>query len=256
MSTEGGGASAPSRESLVNEDAYLAHDGLGLYVVADGSSRGPAGEIAAQTAVSALEEYVGRAETPSAATLLRSGPSAGRALDALRFAMGKVVAAAEASQELDGMLTTVTMMLASQDRAVVCHIGDSRLYLVREGRTHQLTADHDLTIGPQRPSAETYQQIPVQSFEVRLREADCFLLCTDGAEEAIGDPSVLGLADTHPREIAAKIVASARRLNPKQDATVVVVRVLEDEAPGWLLLSEPVWPWAYGHTLYSEHATA
>jgi protein phosphatase len=248
MDTEGAGASTPST-SGPNEDAYLVHDGLGLYVVADGASGGPAGEVAARIAVSALESFVRDAGTESPAYLFDSFPSESAALDAILFAMGEVVSAAEASEVYDGMATTVTMLLAYEDKAVACHVGDSRLYLIRDCELHQLTADHDITLSPRGRSAEVYANVPIDCFGVDLREADTFLLCTDGAEEVIGDPTVLsGMWNRDLRAIASRIVAAARRVNPERDATAVVVRVLED-ADGWLMISEPTSAWVYGNTL-------
>jgi len=250
MSTEGGGASSPAQGEAKSEDAFLVHNGLGLYVVADGASEGPAGEIAAKAAVTALEVFVRRSEAPSLINIFRSSPSKATAFDAVLFALERVVIASGKSPELEGMLTTVTMLLVHRDRAVVGHVGDSRLYLLRDGILHQLTSDHPLTHTPGDHSADTYQRTPIQSFAVDPLDGDTFLLCTDGAVDVVGDATIVeSLVDCVPNVAAAKIVQAARRLHPHVDATAVVVRVLSEAEAGWLSVSEPVRPWAFGHTL-------
>lgn len=245
MATEGGGSSIPSYGARHNEDAYLVQDGLGLYVVADGASDGPAGEVAARIAVEALEEFVRLAERPSLSFIFRSFPSKGFAFDAVSFALERVLAASEHGAELEGMRTTVTMLLVHEGRAVAAHVGDSRLYLMRDGEVYLLTEDHELTVGPQRPA----DREPIQCFALETEDADSFILCTDGVGRVMQDPRIRArVADGHPRDAAARIVAAARRTDPERDVTVVIVRFLADD-DGWLLVSEPVSPWAHGHTL-------
>lgn len=250
MSTQGSGASTPSHATPTNEDAYLAHDGLGLYVVCDGASDGPAGEVAAKTAVQALEAFVADGERQSGRELLRAFRERDTAREAIIDAMTAVVSAALAHPEIDGMSTTVTMLLAYEHRGVISHVGDSRAYLLRGGFLHLLTADHHLTVAPDRTSAAVYDDVQIDCFSLELRGGDTFLLCTDGAEDVIEDPHVLD-PDTAaaPWTLANRIVAAARRNDPSRDATVVVVRVRDEDEDGWLLHSEPVMPWEYGHAV-------
>jgi len=231
------------------------HDGLGLYVVADGASDGPAGEVASRTAIAALEEFVADVEAVKGGSFMRSFASKGTGFEALRVAMRAVIDAAEEHEELDGMATTVTMLLAHGDRAVACHVGDSRLYLVRGGILRLLTADDELAVVPAGHSADAYHRRSVQCFSMKLWEGDTFLLCTDGAEDVIEDSGIVDdVSDLMPRDIAQRIVATARRVDPDRDATVVVVRVRGDQDDGWLLVSAPVRPWAYGATADLEYA--
>ena len=65
VSTEGSGASRAGKDGIHNEDAFLVEEGLGLYVVCDGASGTPAGEVAARISVDALEQFVERAEADS-----------------------------------------------------------------------------------------------------------------------------------------------------------------------------------------------
>jgi len=62
MTTEGSGASRAGEDGIHNEDAFLVEEGLGLYLVCDGASGTPAGEVASRVAAEALEQFVGHAE--------------------------------------------------------------------------------------------------------------------------------------------------------------------------------------------------
>jgi serine/threonine protein phosphatase PrpC len=250
MSTEGGAASTPSNQSPVNEDVYLVSDGLGLYVVADGTSSTAAGEVAARIAVASLEEYIESHQPTGIGAILSTFPSRRAVHEAMRHAMARIIAASVSDDALRGMTAAVTMLLADHERAFVCHVGDSRLYLMREGELHQLTSDHELTVAVGSSSAEVYADAPVEVFSVDLLETDMFLLCTDGAEDVVEDRALMmRLGGLNPRAIATEIVVRARRAHPERDATVVVVRVLEDDDAGWMRVSKPLSPWAYGFSL-------
>ena len=254
MSTEGGAASSPSNSSPTNEDAYLVSDGLGLYVVADGASGAAAGELAARIAVTSLEEFIRGHQPTGLGAILSTFPSKRAVHDAMRHAMGRIVEASMSDDALRGMTAAVTMLLADYQKAFVCHVGDSRLHLMREGELHQLTSDHELTVAAGASSADIYADAPIEVFSVDLLETDLFLLCTDGAEDVVEDRALMRrLSGLNPRTIATEIVVRARRLHPERDATVVVVRVLEDDDAGWMRVSEPLSPWEYGFSLeYAE----
>lgn len=250
MSTEGGAASAHGNTSEVNEDAYLVQDGMGLYVVADGASNRAAGETAARIAVSTLEEVIGARRGKGLGAILSTFPSRRSVRRAMREVMSRIIEASVSDEALGGMTAAVTMLLADGEKAFVSHFGDSRLYLARDGSLHQLTSDHEMALGPEGTSAEVYRDVPVEVFSIDLLETDVFFLCTDGAEEAVANPSLLArLGDLPPRAIAAEVIAQARKLDASRDATVVVVRVLEEEDSGRMEASEPLSPWAYGYAL-------
>ena len=87
-------------------------------------------------------------------------------------------------------------------------------------------------------------------FTIELERGDTIVLCTDGAEDVIGDPALMRVAASlSPRVLASRIVSLANRRRPEQDATAVVVRVRGASQPGWLELSLPPRGTAFGHTL-------
>ena len=250
MATDGFGASVPSDDASANQDAYLVHDGLGLYVVCDGASDGPAGEVASKTAVASIEAFLQDQERNRPVSRLRPFGADGLASRAVRDAMRAVIAAAAGDEDLEGMATTVTMLLVRGHRATICHVGDSRVYLLRDGFLHQLTSDYELAAAEHPETDDAYAEASVECFALGLVPGDTFYLCSDGAEDAVEDPGIR--ASCHglpPYEQALRVISGAKTLNPDRDATVVVVAVRGEHEPGWLWVSELPRRFAYGHVL-------
>lgn len=239
--TEGSGASRAGGEGFHNEDAFVVEDGLGLYVVCDGASGTPAGEVASRVAAHALEDFVERID----GALDLRGTQVARAVveRAMGFAMAALEEAQRTDPELEGLATTLTVLLAHARTGVIGHRGDSRAYLIRRERAHQLTVDHELASASEEDEAEDV-------FTVELEPGDTVVLCTDGAEDVVQDDAIARVAgDLSPRVLASRIVSAAQRARPGQDATAVVVRVRGDREPGWLELSNLPRGTRFGHTL-------
>jgi protein phosphatase len=152
------------------------------------------------------------------------------------------------------MATTITLLLAHGREGVIGHVGDSRAALVRGGRLHALTLDHELTHELGRADAadgdEADSGLAVDTFSIDLRPGDTILLCTDGAEDALLDLTLVrAAAGLSPRLLASRIVSAAHRRDPECDATVVVVRVRRDDEPAWLSVSVPPREASFGHVV-------
>jgi len=227
MGSEGAGATR-SGDAFHNEDAFLVSDELGLYVVCDGASAEPAGETAASLAVAAVEDYVARAPAGEGPVDWLRGDGTETAEAALRHAIRALLEGQRLDPSLRGMATTLTMLLVRGERGAIGHLGDSRAYLIRRRRVHQLTADSDLTraLGEGARPGE-----PAQLFSIELEPSDRLLLCTDGAESVVEDDTAIArvAADLSPAVLASRIASAAHRRNPGVDATVVAVRVAGDE---------------------------
>ena len=146
----------------------------------------------------------------------------------------------------------MTLLLAHDRIGVIGHRGDSRAYLARDHRVHQLTTDHDLTddIGLE-PAAESAFDV----FALDLEPGDTIVLCTDGAEQIVEDPEIARAAGhLSPRVLSSQIVRAAHERSPACDATAVVVRVRTAAEPGWLELSVPPRDSAFAHTLMVAQA--
>lgn len=188
-----------------NEDAFLADANLGLYVVCDGMGGHNAGEVASQTACEVLQR-----ELAAAVVLRQAYEQSGREADikAIRVAVEQALAAAcreifrraGANTAQAGMGTTCTMVfLAGRSKAIMGHIGDSRLFLLRGGSLHQLSEDHTFVNELVKRGALTKAQAKnhpqgnvlsramgpqpnanVDSMIFDTDPGDVYLLCSDG----------------------------------------------------------------------------
>ena len=224
-----------------NEDACgtLREGEAFLAVVADGVSSSPGGEVASQMAV----EVLLRAFREEPATL----PAGQRLHRAVQQANIEVYDRAIAVPELHGMACTLTALAVERGLLTAVHVGDSRLYLVREGRALQLTKDHTLAAERMRMgvlSAEKARVHPDRSVLTRsvgrelivnrdrlsqaLRQGDLLLACSDGLYNVLSDPELAALAAGAADAAAAcrALVEAANRRGTGDNLTAAVVRVL------------------------------
>ncbi len=140
-----GAGSRKGRAREINEDAYLAKQidstrDIYLLAVADGMGGHLAGEIASSTAVAALYESIKQA--------LASGELehsvSGCMLQAFTDANEAIISGANEYRSRRGMGTTFTAALLMGNRVCIAHVGDSRAYVLTEGRLRRITQDHSL----------------------------------------------------------------------------------------------------------------
>lgn len=245
MGLKAAGASRAGGDGTHNEDKYLVEEGLGLYLVCDGLSEAPAGEVAARIAAEALEGFIAQADEK---VDLEMGWIAQDVVEnAMEEALAALARAEQDDPRLDGLATTVTMLLAHRNFGVIGHRGDSRAYLVRHAHANQLTVDHELT---ETAGNQGDRFADFDLFSVLLKPNDMIILCTDGAESVVEDDSFIATVAELPARVAAsRIVAAAHLRAPDLDATVVVVRVQGEHEFGWLELSRRPFETSFGHSL-------
>ncbi len=219
-----------------NEDAVypnedVSTEGPVVVAVADGMGGHAAGEVASAIAISSsisLEEAtaVARVEAANAA----------------------VVAAADADINRAGMGTTLTLAILWPDgRLEIGHVGDSRAYLLRNGRLTQLTIDHTfvrelIAQGRLNPEeAETHprrhmltrtvgmRDVRVDSLDIHLTAGDRVLLCSDGLTGMVSDVRVERILSNTPVATDAvwSLVEAANAAGGQDNTTVAVVDVTE-----------------------------
>ncbi|MGK0360061.1 MAG: serine/threonine protein phosphatase PrpC [Bradymonadia bacterium] len=199
------------RVKPTNEDTYLIDPGLGLYIVADGMGGHAAGEVASATAVTAIRQFVGT-HLDKIKHFDKTGEGAAHieaVLEhAVRHACATIYQMGQANPAQRGMGTTVSLLMITTRRGFVAHVGDSRVYLVRQGEVVQLTEDHSLInelirrgkLKPEDAHKAPYRnavtravgvhadvQVDTKGFE--LTGADKFLLCSDGLVEYLRSDS-------------------------------------------------------------------
>ncbi|MGY1716683.1 PP2C family protein-serine/threonine phosphatase [Geodermatophilus sp. SYSU D01106] len=229
-----------------NQDSVYA--GPRLLAVADGMGGHAAGDVASKVVIAALEH------------LDEDAPS-GDMLQALREAvfdgsehLREVI---RESPQLEGMGTTLTAVLFAGGRLALCHVGDSRAYLLRDGVFTQITHDDTFVqtlIDDGRITAEEANHHPQRSLLLRalngqdvdpdlsMREAragDRYLLCSDGLSGVVSEETLAhALEDPDPQSTADRLVELALRSGGPDNITVIVADVVEDSGTGTSM--EPV----------------
>jgi PPM family protein phosphatase len=232
-------ASDTGRKRRHNEDSYVVQPPL--FAVADGMGGAQAGEIASKLAAGALEET-----DPGAL----SGPD--KLVQLIQEANRRVFERASSDPSTSGMGTTMTVALVEGGGVTIGHVGDSRAYMVREGRLEQLTEDHSLVnellksgklsreeaeIHPQRSvitrAVGTDPDVDVDAFVVDVREGDIILLCSDGLTDMVGDDDILDTVERHRDDLdrATKaLVSAANRGGGEDNITVIAFAIAADGA--------------------------
>ncbi len=211
------GSTDTGRKRRRNEDAFVCEPPL--FAVADGMGGAQAGEVASGLAAAALRE---------------SGANGGgeaRVAELIREANRRVHERATTDAAASGMGTTMTVALVEPDGSVaIGHVGDSRAYLLRDGRLEQLTDDHSLVaelvrrgelspqeaeVHPQRSvitrALGTDPDVDVDTFSVDARDGDVFLLCSDGLSSIVDGAEIEQLVSQHRGDLqtAAKTLIKA-----------------------------------------------
>jgi protein phosphatase len=228
-----------------NEDEFRFDAGLGFFAVADGMGGHAAGEVAARLAVETMLDAVRRrAAAGSARDPLVASSSLREAIDE---ANRRICESITTHEEQRGMGTTIAAVLAAGDRAVVAHVGDSRVYLLREGRLLRLTSDHSWVNEQVKLgllSDDAAQRHPMRNIVTRalgsrsdvdveialesIRGGDVILLCSDGLNTMLSDDEIRDLLGAHhddPEAAARTLVAAANARGGDDNVTVIVVRV-------------------------------
>jgi protein phosphatase len=241
-----------------NEDSMFADDDLGLWIVADGMGGHEAGETASRIAVETLEhEVVERApllfeSSPGGGTRLMTAatndPVVSMLTESVQAASGAILDKAREDSTFSGMGTTLVSVYAHDDQVYFAHVGDSRLYRIRNGKIEQLSTDHSLVQEQlaagiiSRKEAETspYKNIITRSvgFErkidvdceaIDMREGDLLLLCSDGLSNMVTDKEILEILSHKEPPVALEFFINlANSRGGDDNITAVVVEACAD----------------------------
>ena len=245
--------SDPGLRRSSNEDCYCTRDDIGLYMVADGMGGHVAGEVASRVAVEAIQLFI---EETAGADKNRTWPfpfeptlswDGNRIKAAFRLANRRIASTIAESEELRGMATTASAFLAGPEAACVAHVGDSRVYVLRDGQLSQITHDHSwveeqVRAGAMSPSAARLhpwrnvvtralsggEDPEVDVTELNLLAGERFLLCSDGLFSVVTDPQITQiLADkTLPlADVCRRLIDAANNGGGPDNITAVVVEV-------------------------------
>jgi serine/threonine protein phosphatase PrpC len=221
-----------------NEDALFASPRL--VAVADGVGGGAAGEVASLTAINALAHLDKcRRERPLEVALA----------EAVRAGNETIAFVAGCRPQYAGMGTTVTAAGLDDDAYVVANVGDSRIYLLRDGGLRLLTHDESLvqmmldagTLSAAEARAHPHRSVVTQALDGRpdlrvavstlaARPGDRLLLCSDGLSDLVDDDAIAAALSLPDRRASAdRLVALALEAGGRDNVSVVVADVVRQE---------------------------
>ncbi|GIW73012.1 MAG: hypothetical protein KatS3mg102_2554 [Planctomycetota bacterium] len=239
----------------LNEDAIGILADLGFCVVCDGMGGHASGEVASRMTVELLERRMREAVPPLAART----PEQDRAVrERLPGLLGAALAAANlqvyergrSDPEIERgrpMGTTVAALALAGDRVVLAHIGDSRIYRLRQGRLQALTRDHSVITPPEAQRLGRKRKYVTRALGTRRRvraelgatdaaPGDVFLLCTDGLTDVVHDDELqrilLAAAGDGELEGTPDLLVELANRRGGRDNVSVVVAVVEAAPPG------------------------
>jgi serine/threonine protein phosphatase PrpC len=236
-----------------NEDNFLVDKKVGLFMVCDGMGGHAAGEVASALAVRTVHEEVRREKELIEDFLAHStGAKKVTARDivylvehAVHRACARIHEEALADNAKRGMGTTLSALLVLGHQAFIAHVGDSRIYMVRDGKVQQVTEDHTVInelIKRGRMSREdieklghknaitravgVYERVEVDTLVLEVLPGDTFLLCSDGLTGYLeNDDELLEPMGIDGDQGVKSLIAMANARGGKDNITTVVVKL-------------------------------
>lgn len=233
-----------------NEDALALHEDLGLFIVADGMGGHSCGEIASAMAVESICTFYRHAGLDEESTWPYAyDDTFSFAGNKLRTAIGvaneKIHAYAQEHPESRGMGTTVVAVALSEDTASIAYVGDSRVYLLRDGALTLLTSDHSWVneqvrlghLSSEEASRHPFRNVITKALgtrdeaqpdllEMQVRPGDLLLLCSDGLNSMVDDAAIAraAIAESDPSALCGRLVGMANEAGGEDNITVLVIR--------------------------------
>lgn len=222
-----------------NEDSVLVDEDLGLFLVADGMGGHKAGDVASQLAVQIMQKEVGARMHENRRQL---NP---RVLLAESYLVANQTifdyANNEGNKDLAGMGTTLVTAWLHRGSLYMGNVGDSRIYLFRDGHLWQLTEDHSLLAEQLRLGEIEEEDIPgffqkniitrsvgferevrVDLLERKIEAGDVYILCSDGLTGMVSDDKIETVCATvEPRRVVSQLVDLAKKGGGDDNISVV-----------------------------------
>ena len=253
-----GATSDVGRKRPNNEDRHCADPALGLFVVCDGMGGGKAGEVASAIAVETIHRHFAEAAQRPDLPLVHEvddtfSPTTNRLASAIKLANDVIYKSAGDHPEWFGMGTTVVAAVHTDHILSFAHVGDSRLYLVRNQTIQPMTMDHSWVNEQVRQGLLTQEEaessprrnivtralgaeaaVDVTLGELPLFADDLFLLCSDGLTKSVQPSTILDtLLDAEDAQtLSRRLTTLANEAGGEDNTTVIVLAVRERQDHG------------------------
>lgn len=225
-----------------NEDSLYAEadQERGLFIVADGMGGHAAGEVASEMAVQIVSQELLSVRNPT------DPQAAAQMIQAIQVANRRIWERTITEAEKHGMGTTASALLVGHGHYLIGHVGDSRIYRLREGRLEQLTKDHSYVqeqvdagfLTPDQARVHPYsnvitrciganERVEPDLYTGELKPGDIFLIASDGLTGMLEDTHLLrylGAATTPGRKVDG-MISEANRRGGLDNITAIVIHV-------------------------------
>ena len=234
-----------------NEDSFEtnvnADRTFGIFVVADGMGGHAAGEVASLMAVQAVIT-----ELTDLKDIDEEGKAGAKLADALRTANRNIHDRMLAEADKQGMGTTASVLVLDQKRYLIGQVGDSRVYMVRDGSLQQITKDHSYVqeqvdagfLTPEQAKYHPYSNVITRCvgasdsvepdvYRGEIKVGDIFLVASDGLTGMVDDRRInaLLMSRAEPERKVHSLISEANGRGGLDNITAIVVHVVADEAP-------------------------
>ncbi len=225
-----------------NEDAVLCMDSLGFYMVADGVGGHNSGELASSLAVDLMKEFLlshppERVEEDSLDDFFAGG---------LQWINEEIYRKASSEEKNEGMATTAVLLLLRGQKAFIANIGDSRVYLFREGQLRRITEDHtyvnellkkgcisktEAEVHPKRNmitrALGSEEKIVPDFYRFDVTIGDRILLCTDGLYNEVDEEDIRGLIheEADQEKLISALIERACDNGGRDNISVICVEI-------------------------------
>jgi len=250
------------RKRANNEDNLTVVPEINLYVLSDGMGGEAAGEMASKLAIETISACLQEAAGNNRKLMVgESNPEVSEATNqlasAVRLSNQAIWEAAQRHASQRGMGATVVSAWMRGPVMSIAHVGDSRIYLLRDGQLQQLTQDHSLVMEQVRRGLITREEaqrseiqniiiralgaeetVQVDTDEVFLMPGDQVVLCSDGLSRMVPDAGIAQIVSEAltPQQAADRLVEVANENGGEDNVSVIVVRVKEARPRGlWAL---------------------
>jgi len=228
-----------------NEDNFLMVPDKGIFIVADGMGGHAAGEVASEMAVRVIAREIGSLQG------LSDEQVAERMRLSIRAANGAIFERTLTEHDKRGMGTTVTGLTLFSNRFLIGQVGDSRAYLLRDGKLTQVTKDHSYVqeqvdagyLTPEQARTHPYSNVITRCVGANadvmpdvyvgsVRPGDLFLLASDGLTGMLEDPQLAEIMKSarEPQEQVDALIDDANRHGGLDNITAIMVRIDQVDA--------------------------
>ncbi|MFN8580598.1 MAG: Stp1/IreP family PP2C-type Ser/Thr phosphatase [Gemmatimonadaceae bacterium] len=242
-----------------NEDSFYAHASkeLGLFVVADGMGGHAAGEVASEMAVQIVSRELGSLND------LHSSAAREQVAESIRRANRAIFERTIAEADKQGMGTTASLLMMSGARYLIGQVGDSRIYLLRDGALIQITKDHSYVqeqvdagfLTPEQARYHPYsnvitrcvgasEEVEPDTYAGEVKKGDVFLVASDGLTGMVDDRRIqqLLLSRATAGRVVDALIAEANYRGGLDNITAIVVQVQGIDAASEPTIETPAYP--------------